>query len=463
MNHNLSNLLNAGCDERILLKPDTGTNKYHLNPLRYQGLLQRGSCTCNPLTPDGHRLALEFVQRMPEMQYRRLMSEQTRRLQNLLKLGDDDEFHVVYCPSGSDAMYVPLMFQQSLFPAKPIINIVSCPEELGSGSILAAQAKYYASRNQFGERVQIHDGIEGASRVDTHFLAARDKDGFILDRKAAIRELVAQHEGSPIIGNLVFGSKSGIKDDLAIIDEFPSEVMWVVDMCQFRADVGLIHELLQKGVLLMVTGSKFFQAPPFCGALLLPKSWTRRIAAGEGAPAEAYARLFTRWDFPPALKNIRNRLSSFENWGLRLRWAIAIDEMEAYRHIPKEVSDAWIRRWNRIVVGRLAISGIFGMMPDMELTNDSIISFNVRVGNRTLYKRELKELFDVLVTSTHEGLGDCDRFFMGQPVDYGVNAFIRLAVGSHTVRKAVDAENFDFGPDLRIVDLIENHAKSMFA
>ncbi|MFM8565931.1 MAG: hypothetical protein ACKOBQ_07280 [Bacteroidota bacterium] len=452
----------AGCDERIALRPETDANQYHLNPMKYEGLLMRGSCTCGTLTPAGHETTRRFERDYRADDDAQWMRTQTKRMQQLFGGGRNDEFHVYYGPSGSDMMYWPLLMQSMLNPGQRITNIVSCPEELGSGSILAAEGKYYANQNQFGAAVPKGGMVTEALDVDVQFLPAREDSGHISDRKQAIRDIIAARPGQPIVGNLVFGSKSGIKDDLDIIDEFRDGVMWVVDMCQFRTHRGLVHELISKGVMLMVTGSKFYQAPPFCGALLVPKFWTERLAGRSADHLAAYGALFARADAPPDLPQLRALWPEYANVGLRLRWEIALDEMEAYLAYPQEETDALIRRWNRVVVGRLALSDRFGMMPDIELTNDSIISFTVSAGGRELDYDQLKTLFDRLVLSTHTGFNGFNRVFMGQPVRYGKRSFIRLALGSYSIRKLMGADGFDPFNDLHLVDLIESTAVQLF-
>lgn len=462
MSQSLIDILTSGCDERIFLTGTENRNKYHLQPLMYEGLMQRGSCTCSPMNKDGHEVAEAFMEEIQVGNYQEVVAEQTRSLQNLLKQDYLDQFQVMYGPSGSDAMYIPLMFQAISHPGESIVNIVTSPEELGSGSKAAAEGKYYAGWNQMGETIPIGETIEGAPEVINHFIAARDKQGNVADHKKAIRKIIKDNLGKPIIGNLVFGSKSGIMDDLNIIDEFPDGVMWVVDMCQFRADRQLIHELITKGVMLMVTGSKFFQAPPFCGALLVPKTITSALSSLDASPAAVFGKLFTKYDFPHSLTGIREQLPDFQNWGLRMRWQIAIKEMEAYMAIPASATNAWIRRWNRVVAGRLAMSDTFELMPDMELSNDSIISFIIKANGRELLKDELKVLFDQMVTEEHEGLGDHQKVFMGQPVTYGKSAFIRLALGSYSVRKQMEKGKFDLRNDLRLVDIIEEKVLTLF-
>lgn len=458
----LLQILTSGCDERIFLRPETDANKYHLNPLKYEGLFHRGSCTCGTLTPSGHVTAREFMDAYSEDRYEGIVKDQTKRLQALLRETEEDQFHVFFGPSGSDMMYLPLLFQAMMHPGQEIINIVSCPEELGSGSKAAAENAYYAEWNQFGERIPMGEKVceEVQSRV--HFLDARASTGHIVDRKQAIRDLISKHPGQPLVGNLVFGSKSGIKDDLAIIDEFKEGVMWVVDMCQFRTDRTLIHDLIGKGVMIMVTGSKFYQAPPFCGALLVPKQWTHKMASLPAAVAKGFERLFTAYDFPTALPAVREQLPHFKNVGLRVRWEIALREMEAYMAFSQDEANGLIRRWSQVVTGRLAQSDYFRLMPNIELTNDSIVSFMVLVNGRTLNNVELKKLFDYLVLNRHEGLRDYDRIFLGQPVQYGEKSFIRLAIGSYSVRKQLAKRQFDPTNDLQIITLIERAVKHIF-
>ena len=162
------------------------------------------------------------------------------------------------------------MFQGMLNPNKKLINIVSCPEELGSGSGYASESRFYANYNQFGDKIPKGEFVDSEHISEVHYLDARDKEGNILDRSKSVKEIIDANKDAAVVGSLVFGSKSGIKDDLDIID--PDDgTMWVVDLCQFRVDPKLIHELLEKGVMIMLTGSKFFQAPPFCAAMLVPR------------------------------------------------------------------------------------------------------------------------------------------------------------------------------------------------
>ena len=456
----LIDVITSGCDERIFLRPETNANKYHLNPVIFESLFQRGSCTCGTFTPFGYEVGVEFLKKYDDTIYSQIVQDQTKRLHDLLS-DTSVNFDVYYGPSGSDMMYLPLLFQAMLMPGKPIVNIVSCPEELGSGSKLAAELSYYSEWNQFSEKIPMGEKLSSDIQSQVHYLAARENSGHIANRNEAIRKIIEQNPTVPIVGNLVFGSKSGIKDDLHIIDEFP-EIMWVVDMCQFRTDRNLIHELINKGVMIMVTGSKFYQAPPFCGALLVPIQWTEKLSAVSGKSAKSFNQIFSAYDFPESLGNIRENLPEYKNIGLRLRWEVALREMEAYLSFPQDESNALIRRWNQVVTGRLAQSDTFRLMPNMELTNDSIVSFMVLVNGKALNNSDLKKLFDYLVLNEHEGLDGFNRVFLGQPVQYGDKSFIRLAIGSYSVRRQLLNRRFEPYNDLRMMEIIEESVAKLF-
>ncbi len=339
---------------------------------------------------------------------------------------------------------------------------MSCPEELGSGSKFASETKFYANYNQFGETIEKGALVDPENVSEVVYLDARDEEGNILDRTAAINKIIAENQDAAIVGSLVFGSKSGIKDDLNVIDT-DSDTMWVVDLCQFRVDHTLIHELLAKGVMVMLTGSKFFQAPPFCAAMLVPRKWSEKLKHMDASIIQPYGKLFSAYDVPWFMENMRANLPAKENKALRLRWEIALDEMEAYSYWSTRQTDNIITRWAMGVMSRLETSPYFKLMPDQLKTNMSIISFQVWVGGRALDNDELKKMFAAITTDRHEGFkGGYDRVFFGQPVQYGNKSFIRLAVGAFSVRAFLEKDAVDLEDDYRLIEIIESYAEKMF-
>ena len=457
-------VLSEGCDERVHIIPETNRNKYHLNPVVFEELFQRGSCTANVCTPRSSKVAKAFLGKYEELNEEVLLESQSNRLRQLVQDENKDPFDVFFAPSGSDLVYYPIIFQMMLNPDKKVMNIVSCPEELGSGSKYASETRFYANYNQFGERIEKGAFVDPENTTEVHYLDARDAEGNILDRTKAIKDLIANNPDKAAIGSLVFGSKSGIKDDLDVIDP-NDDTMWVVDLCQFRVDRTLIHDLLQKGVMVMLTGSKFFQAPPFCAAMLVPRKWTDRLRKVEDASVvKPYGSLFSAYDIPWFMENMRSQLPMKQNKGLRLRWEMALDEMEAYSYWSQKQTDDIISRWAMAVMGRLETSTHFKLMPDQLKTNMSIISFQVWVGGRALNNEELKSLFEAITTTEHDGFkGGFKKVFFGQPVTYGEKSFIRMALGSYGVREFLDVDAVDLHNDYRLIEIIETYAEKMFS
>jgi len=102
-------------------------------------------------------------------------------------------------------------------------------------------------------------------------------------------------------------------------------------------------------------------------------------------------------------------------------------------------------------------------MPDQLKTNTSIISFAVELGGRALSHAELKELFRVVCTREHKGLsGELSRVFFGQPVAYGDQSFIRLAIGANSIRLFLERGGVQLADDERLIEIIEATAQELF-
>lgn len=466
----------AGGDERTELDPVTGYNRYFLNPVDSRYVFNRGSCTAGMLNGRSRVVAREFLGRYETLNYASLVEEQSFRLKNLLSSAHNDPFDVFFGPSGTDLAYFPTLFQRMLHPDKPIIQLMSCPEELGSGSRDVAAARLFGHQNQFGR------AVEQGAPIDPHApeptvveLDARNAAGKVLERRKQIDQLIEENPDAAIVGSLVFGSKSGIKDDLDVIDDHGTDddcadedrdrVMWVVDLCQLRVDPALIHDLLDRGAMVMLTGSKFFQTPPFCGALLVPRQVTERLRSvdtGDGVAVAPFGQIFSAHDIPWALDNVRQFLPEEENRGLRLRWQIALDEMESYASWPFHVSNELMDEWNTALSDFIDDHPNFRLMPDQHKTNDSIISTQVLSGGRELSHDELRTLYRDVVTGEHEGLSDgARRVFFGQPVRYGDRSFIRFAIGAPSVRWMLHRGSLFMDDDLRLVEIIAEHAERL--
>ncbi len=464
--------LTTGSGERAWLDPDTGTNHFGVNPLKSDGVFDRGSCTVGILDDRGRDVASRFLNDVglqmpgqggcliePKMRggFASAVTSHARRLSAVL--GVDGIADVFFGPSGSDLTYWPLLFADSLWPGCPPAVHATCWEEIGTGSRLAAQARFHSAVNQFDRPIPKGERIGIAADVEVNPVAARDSAGEVIDAAEAIGSAIAcRRNGQPLIVYLTLGSKTGLLDDVhAVVSAAaPSdEVLWVVDACQMRADPAAIAPLVEMGVMVMITGSKFFQAPPFCGALIVPTQLTGRLAYSVPTSAMPAASIFSRYDAARSVPRLRDRLPNLINVGLHARWAVALDAMERHRSLDPARCEAVVARWRRTIDEATASIEGLGLAPQPDRSVRSIVSLQVDGANReVLDLSALQSLHAQLVGVRHGGFDGFDRVSLGRPVGGPDHAFLRLAIGAHDVHRFVTGGGFESGNDLRLLEIV---------
>ena len=131
-----------GGDERIKLK-ENGLNKYHGNPLIYESVFNRGSCTMSNLNVDSKKAVDNMLKKLKNEDYDKLLNQQQKQLKKLIDVNSLNDFDIFYAPSGSDLCYFPIMFSRIINPDKKIFSVVTCPEELGTGSNTAIKGSIF--------------------------------------------------------------------------------------------------------------------------------------------------------------------------------------------------------------------------------------------------------------------------------------------------------------------------------
>ena len=447
-------LLLSGTDERTTLN-DNGLSNYGID-FSDESLTNRGSCTCNLITNDHiDYLADKIGGVSTEQDWINLVAEVENGIKIEISDTTETNYEVFFGPSGTDVVYFPLLFSRELFPEKKILNIITCIEELGSGTINAGQGKYFSATNQFGDATTKGESIIDSNFVKTEYLSARCAEGTIEDPKNQLRELIKSNPDKSIIVSLVVGSKSGIEDNLSWIDELDADnVLWNVDMCQFRHSRELIEKLISKGVSVMITGSKFYQAPPFCGAILIPEKWISKIEhLDELKHFNLFNKVFSKYDIPERLR-LKTNLSSKINKGGVCRWLVTIKSIYALRSIGQENIQKVITNWNKFVNEELSKYDEFILMPDQSKTNPTIISFQVKGKNGKLNHQQMRSLFFSMVEDDHADL-PTKRAFIGQPVAYGDKSFLRLAIGANNIVNIHNRGGDTFEIEKRIIAIIQ--------
>ena len=421
--------ISSGGDERIVPLED-GRIKYNLNVTNYTELLSRGSCTCNTLN-DISFTALNAIRDTDES-FLSLRNKHEEKIKKIFNFEDQDSFDVVFAPSGSDLPYIPLIFSKILYPEKNAKVLLTCPEELGSGSQMAYLGKYYSTMGPQGHNFEKGDDINLQYSVSVERFSARNSNGEILDHLESMTRIIENDKDHALVGSLVIGSKSGIEDDISVIPKENDDTMWVVDLCQFRNSKQLVNNLLDKGAMVMITGSKFYMSPPFSGAMLIPKKLTNKINRSliDQSYTKGFDYIFSYYDFPKELNQLRSFFPQIINKGLIMRWEAAIAAMEVFDNMDMDIVNQIIEDWNTVVKQRIDSSANLELMPHQDRTNKTIISFKVK-GQDGSYLDEiaLKAFHKKLVTNP-VSFGPYKKVFIGQPVKYGVGAFIRLAIGS---------------------------------
>lgn len=460
----LVQLLSQGADERIFTN-EKGLTKYGV-PLVNDKIINRGSCTCTVVTGAHFELMKEMYRSCKTEEDWITQNDQIfDQIKSLINKEDQDKFELCLAPSGTDLVYIPLIISKLINPNKKILNITTCIEELGSGTQLAAKGNYYADHNQFGEKVIKGQSILADNDIESYFYRARSETGDILNNQDEIIELVKRHPDHTIIINLVYGSKSGIEDNLELIDKIKEDnVFWNTDLCQFRHSKAVIGNLIQKKSTVMITGSKFYQSPPFCAAVLIPKEIFRRMAENAKPEIiEEFSSVFSSYDFPPVLRKqigLREKI----NPARVLRWRYALEEISKFNSIPRALVQEKIDAWRNAVFHYLKEQEVFELMPFQENTNKTIISFRVKYKGAYLDEQALKKLHYLTATKNYDNLGEGrSMVFIGQAVSYfNDKSFLRVAIGSMNIRNFVENDEVNFELDKKIIDILSMNLKTHY-
>ncbi|CAG5084869.1 hypothetical protein [Parvicella tangerina] len=451
----LEKLLSEGADERIYLD-DQGLTKYG-TPLIRNNYINRGSCTCSAARNNDIKLMYELLEsHNSSTDWISLKHTIEKELKAELGWDELHNFDLFFAPSGTDLVYYPLLFSQLLSPHKKIQNLITCIEELGSGTRLSSLGKFYANHNQFGETVDKGGDVIPNLEIQTHFFQARDEFGDIRNNAVSIRKVINEHPEDSIIVNLVYGSKSGIEDDLRMIDEISANnVQWVVDICQFRHSREILHDLISKGAMVMITGSKFYESSPFSGALLVPNAITQQLLkVTDWNAVNGYSRIFSKYDVPLSLMD-KAPFKDKINQSALLRWACAIETMRAFNELDEKDTEEKTNHWRDKVYQLLKTSNTMELMPHQELTNNSIVSFRVYKNNKYLNQEELRSLYFSIVKDYYGDKQEFEHLTIGQPVSYGEKAFLRLAIGAKSILQFVKQDETQFATDEKIISILE--------
>jgi len=286
----LADLLTQGCDDRIIVNPKTGMHKYNGTNRPVAGSIRRSSCTFSVPTEEIFAEGIVALRKLEadDGEADVLFSEICERLMAVWNIAPGTG--ITLFPSGTDAEFLPFLLGlcRAMKAGGKLASIITATGEVGSGTNDAACGKHFSPLLPAQHQCPEHK-VGGSifpkgciPEVDSILLKLRNADGAryaIEDLDQVVKDAVAKALGedgySVVIVHVVAGSKTGslmpslhaVADLLA---EYGDRVVPVVDACQTRMQEAGLHNLIQNGVPVLVTGSKFYGGPPFCGATLLP-------------------------------------------------------------------------------------------------------------------------------------------------------------------------------------------------
>jgi hypothetical protein len=210
----------------------------------------------------------------------------------------------------------------------------------------------------------------------------------------------------------------------------------VIDACQARLEPELLRCYLRQGFPVLVTGSKFFSAPGFCGAVLFPRLRLQRITRAGRLPAglAAYARL-------------QGGFGSRRCPGLILRWTAALHEMAVFGRLPAQQVGVTLDKMGRAIKAAISRDSrlhlVLAPRPFGMGWSDrpSIFTFTVHGRAGPMSMEELHRVYRYLSEDRSVAFAPNNlRCQFGQPVRLGRGDLggLRLALSSSQIASSSD-------------------------
>jgi hypothetical protein len=316
-------------------------------------------------------------------------------------------------------------------------------------------------------------GFEG---IDGVAISAREKDGNVVKASEAMDDFVksALSHGMYPIAHGVFGGKTGLRDhNMPSSLEAGDKSLGVVDACQGRFSLKELHEWLDQDSLVLFTGSKFFQAPPFCGAVIIPPTIAEKLRQAptpqphEMLSSDGLGGFLTDKQLPDCLQQWAPVLAQKDtnNVGLALRWEAGLAGMEALSSISDKQRTEAVNEWASSVSDLVQNEPLL----DSWCVERSIVSIRVAKATGWLGMGELRDLFRwmsmdlsqvISDASAEEKLALSKPAFIGQPVDVSEEyAIVRIALGVESLISYLTDKNGTLEEDRWVVKKLGAIAK----
>ncbi len=468
----LDRLLGCGGDPRLRLNPATRANEYGCQPFPCPDTLSFASSTATSISVRAYERAGRARNSMMQSAisvgidaaFDARIEAMRDELKNHLGLAKAD---IVFSPSGTNSQLHALFLTRALLgPA--LTTVIVAADQTGSGTAHTARGCHFSAATAQGSPVQKSEPVAGlAHSVTSVALGLLDDNGDCRPQAETDSRVLAAIEtsianGSGVLLQIMDSSKLGWRAPSdQCLDEisarWPDRVQVVVDACQMRLGRPRLKQYLDRGYLVLVTGSKFFTGPPFSGALLVPADLAGTIdAISEIAPG--ILEYSSRSDWPMKWQALRSRFPIRANFGQWLRWEAALEEIGAYHDVPDVFRRTALTAFGEGVARIIASSPWLRLLPpqprpadrgiDEELAERTIFPFVIGQQDRILSLDDCRKIYRALARDARDSVSveldgrdaaiAAKACLIGQPVALGQRgqhsvAALRICAGARLV------------------------------
>ncbi len=471
----LDRLLIRGGDPRLSINPASGANEYGCRPSPCPGTVSFASSTATSISQRAYdhaetaRLSLmrSAIAVGIDAAFDARIEAMRGELQTSLRLSES-EVEIVFSPSGTDAQLQALFLVQALLgPA--LTTVIVAADQTGSGTAYTARGHHFGAATANGSQVRKGEPITGlAPSVASVALELFDENGDARSQTEMDSLVLGTVErsianGTRVLLQVMDSSKLGwrVPSDRCldeITTRWSDQVQVVVDACQMRLGRPRLKQYLDRGFMVLVTGSKFFTGPPFSGALLVPAAFSETFDAVTDI-APGLLEYSSRSDWPMNWPALRSRFPIRVNFGQWLRWEAALEEIRAYHDVPDDF------RWSALSTFGKGVEQIIAASPslrlltpqqrfnelcidDEELAQRTIFPFVITRDDRVLSLEDCRKIYRALARDIQSRVASdaCERdaeiaakiCLVGQPVALGCRAgrpvaALRICAGTRLV------------------------------
>jgi selenocysteine lyase/cysteine desulfurase len=434
--------LTTGGDARIALDTISGINQYGCRPYPDPTMLAYGSSTASIISTQGYYHAGQLHQRLitalKTASATNIYSYEIKRIrEELIHLCElPVTTGMIFSASGTDIHSLVACYAGRENKLAPRIIMIEA-NETGKGVNAALKsANHHEQSEVIPVKVRLEDGeLRPITAID------EEVDALVTEAIAKNRRVLLIVTDQSKTG-LIAPSLSCVLD---LQQRFQDKLDVLIDACQFRVAPPTLCAYLELGFMVALTGSKFLTGPSFSGVILFKCSLSNELEAAS---------------------RVLRASSQTVNFGLLLRWEVALQELKAFRSISQEYIGNFIGDFAAAIHERLQQDAFFEPLPVPIIDRSSLLVdsswdqlqtifpfllYHADTQRTPLSAEETMAVYQQLPLSindkhVHQASTASVRCQTGQPVACGQRngvaiSALRLCISTRLIVESASAEN----------------------